>query len=125
MDLELTGKAAIVTGGSRGIGKALARELARAGAHVVIVARDTEALETTATERTAETNGHVIPIPAATGDDAAVRAMVRRAAEELGRIDILVNCAARVAGSVPEPKLGDITDEVFWPDVNVKVLGYL
>jgi NAD(P)-dependent dehydrogenase (short-subunit alcohol dehydrogenase family) len=125
MDLELTGKGAIVTGGSRGIGKAITRELAREGAHVAIVARNAEALEATARELGAETGGRIVPIPADTGDDAAVKAMVQRAAEELGRIDILVNCAARVAGSTPEPKLSDITDETFWPDVNVKVLGYL
>jgi NAD(P)-dependent dehydrogenase (short-subunit alcohol dehydrogenase family) len=125
MDLELTGKGAIVTGGSRGIGKAITRELAREGAQVAIVARNAEALEATAKELAAETGGRIIPLAADTGDDAAVRAMVQRAAQELGRIDVLVNCAARVAGSTPEPKLGDITDETFWPDVNVKVLGYL
>jgi NAD(P)-dependent dehydrogenase (short-subunit alcohol dehydrogenase family) len=125
MDLELAGKAAIVTGGSRGIGKAIARELSQEGAQVVIVARNMEALTATAKELVAETGGRVVPIPADTGDDGAVRGMVQQAARELGRIDILVNCAARVAGSVPEPKLGQITDETFWPDVNVKVMGYL
>lgn len=125
MDLELAGKGAIVTGGSRGIGKAIARELATEGAQVAIVARGADALGATAAELSAETGGRVIAIPADTGDDAAVKAMVRRAADELGRIDILVNCAARVAGTTPEPKLAEITDETFWPDVNVKVLGYL
>ncbi|HLY64726.1 MAG TPA: SDR family NAD(P)-dependent oxidoreductase, partial [Chloroflexota bacterium] len=50
MDLELSGKAAIVTGGSRGIGKAIARALAAEGVDVAIVARGPEALETTAAE---------------------------------------------------------------------------
>jgi NAD(P)-dependent dehydrogenase (short-subunit alcohol dehydrogenase family) len=125
MDLKLAGKAAIVTGGSRGIGKAIARELAQEGAQVVIVARNAEALAATAKELASETGGRIVPIPADTGDDAAVRSMVQQAARELGRIDILVNCAARVAGSVPEPKLAEINDETFWPDVNVKVMGYL
>ena len=47
MDLELTGKVALVTGGSRGIGKAIARELAREGVDVAIVARNQSALEAT------------------------------------------------------------------------------
>jgi NAD(P)-dependent dehydrogenase (short-subunit alcohol dehydrogenase family) len=125
MDLELNGKAAIVTGGSRGIGKAIARELAREGVHVAIVARNAEALEASARELAEETGGRIVPIVADTGDEAAVRTMVRRTADELGRLDILVNCAARVAGSGPEPKLADISDEAFFPDMNVKVLGYL
>ena len=125
MDLELKGKAAIVTGGSRGIGKAIARELAREGVQVAIVARNGEALEATAKELAEETGGWLLPIVADTGDDAAVKTMVSRAATEFGQVDILVNCAARVAGSVPEPKLAEISDENFFPDVNVKVLGYL
>ncbi len=125
MDLELNGKAAIVTGGSRGIGKAIARELAREGAQVAIVARNAEALEATAKELAEETGAWILPMSADTGDDAAVKAMVRRTADEFGHLDILVNCAARVAGTVPEPKLTDITDESFFPDMNVKVLGYL
>lgn len=50
MDLQLTGKRAIVTGGSRGIGKAIALELAREGVDVVVAARGSEALKATATE---------------------------------------------------------------------------
>jgi short-subunit dehydrogenase len=55
MNLELNGKVAIVTGGSRGIGKAIARELAKEGVNVAIVARGMEALEATANELTRET----------------------------------------------------------------------
>jgi len=51
--------------------------------------------------------------------------MVGRAVAELGGVDILVNCAAQPGGQAPPPKLADITDDVFWPDVNVKVMGYL
>jgi NAD(P)-dependent dehydrogenase (short-subunit alcohol dehydrogenase family) len=125
MDLELKGKAAIVTGGSRGIGKAIARELAREGVEVAIVARNGEALAASAKELAEETGGRILPVVTDTGDNEAVKAMVRRAADEFGHLDILVNCAARVAGTVPEPKLTDITDDTFFPDMNVKVLGYL
>ena len=61
MDLELEGKAAIVTGGSRGIGKAVARELGLEGVDVAIVARGREALDETAAELAAETGGASCP----------------------------------------------------------------
>lgn len=125
MDLELSGKTAIVTGGSRGIGKAIARELAREGAVVAIVARTPEPLEAAAQELSRETGGRVIPIPADTGSDESVKAMVERAAQAFGHLDILVNCAARVAGTTGEPRLDEITDDAFWADMNVKVMGYL
>jgi short-subunit dehydrogenase len=59
MDLDLNGKTAIVTGGSRGIGKAVARELALEGVKVAIAARGIEALEATAKEIEGETGGVV------------------------------------------------------------------
>ncbi len=123
MELELQGKTAIVTGGSRGIGKAVARELALEGAGVAIVARGREALEATAAELEAETGRRVLPIVADTTDDGAVRAMAAEAASALGGVDILVNCAARPGG--PRGPLEETTDEMFWEDMNTKVLGYL
>jgi NAD(P)-dependent dehydrogenase (short-subunit alcohol dehydrogenase family) len=51
--------------------------------------------------------------------------MVQQAAEAFGHLDILVNCAAAPGGLGPPPKLAEITDAVFWDDVNVKVLGYI
>jgi NAD(P)-dependent dehydrogenase (short-subunit alcohol dehydrogenase family) len=125
MDLELAGKTAIVTGGSRGIGKAIARELAREGVDVAIVARSAAALESAAAELAEETGRTIVPIVGDTGNDASVKAMVEQAAKALGHIDILVNCAAQPGGQAPPPKLADITDEAFYSDVNVKVMGYL
>lgn len=125
MDLELNGKAAIVTGGSRGIGKAIARELAREGVDVAIVARGREALGAAAEELAKETRRRIIPIAADTGNDDSVRAMVRQASEALGRLDILVNCAAKPGGQGPVPALPDLTQQLVWEDMNVKVLGYL
>ena len=123
MDLELTDSTAIVTGGSRGIGKAIARELAREGVDVAIVARGRAALDATAAEIAAESGRKVLAIVADTTDDAAVRSMVDEAAGALGRLDILVNCAARPGG--PREPLEDTTDEMFWEHMNTKVLGYL
>src|SRR5215212_6122669 len=98
MDLELTGKTAVVTGGSRGIGKAIARELAREGVDVAIVARSAEALQATAAELAQATGRKITPIMADTGDDASVKKMIEQAVGELGRLDILVNCAAAPGG---------------------------
>jgi len=125
VDLELAGKTAIVTGGSRGIGKAIARELAREGVRVAIVARDAAALDTAAADIKAETRSEVVPIAADTGSDSEVQAMVARAVEALGGVDILVNAAAQPGGQAPPPKLAEIDDAIAWPDLNVKVLGYL
>ena len=125
MDLELTGKAAIVTGGSMGIGKAIARELANEGVDVAIVARGREALESTAKELAKETGQRIMPIVADTGHDEAVQTMVTQAAEAFGNLAILVNSAARPGGQGPVPKLSEITNDHFWDDMNVKVMGYL
>ena len=103
MDLELKGKTAIITGGSRGIGKAVGREFGLEGMDVALVARGQDALEETARELSEETGANFITIVADTGDPESVKAMVKEAAERLGRIDILVNSAARVGGKTPEP----------------------
>ena len=125
MDLELAGKTAIVTGGSRGIGKAVARELAGEGVDVAVVARSADALRASAAELAEATGRRIVPIVADTGSDESVKAMVEQAASALGHLDILVNCAAQPGGQAPPPKLAEITDEAFYSDVNVKVMGYL
>ncbi|MDP6494412.1 MAG: SDR family oxidoreductase [Dehalococcoidia bacterium] len=125
MDLELSGKTAVVTGGSRGIGKAIARELALEGVELVVSARTLEPLKATALELSQETGRRVVPVQVDTGDDESVRGMVRTAAEALGHLDILVNCAAQPGGTVIPPTLSEITDDHFWSDMNIKVLGYL
>jgi NAD(P)-dependent dehydrogenase (short-subunit alcohol dehydrogenase family) len=125
MDLQLEGKTALITGGSRGIGKAVARQLAAEGVDIAIAARTPEVLEEAAREIAAESGRKIVPIVVDTGDDASVKAMVEKAVAELGHIDILVNSAAQPGGQGPVPKLGEITNELFWADMNVKVLGYL
>jgi len=125
MDLELESKRAVVTGGSRGIGKAVARVLAHEGCDVALVARSPEPLQEAAAELAAATGRQVVPLVADTGSTDSVAAMVTSAQEQLGGIDILVNSAAKPMGQSAPPKLADITDELFWDDVNVKVLGYL
>lgn len=125
MDLDLEGKRAVVTGGSRGIGKAIARQLALEGCDVAITARNIADLESTAEALAAETGRTVIPIVCDTGDDDSVRGMSRRAIEALDGVDILVNNAAKPGGQGPVPRLNTIDNDTFWDDVNVKVMGYL
>src|SRR2546429_7121337 len=90
MDLGLQGKHAIVTGGSRGIGKAIARELAREGVDVAIVARTKGDLEATARELAAETNRRILPLAADVTSKEQVERVVAAAAEQLGSLHILV-----------------------------------
>ena len=125
MNLELRGRTAVVTGGSRGIGRAVAAELAAAGVAVAIAARRREPLEKAAAQLGGDSRRRVIAVPADTTDDASVRALMQRAAAELGSVDILVNCAAPVAWLAPNPGLADLTADQFEQALDVKVLGYL
>ena len=119
MDLQLTGKRALVTGGSRGIGKAAAAALIAEGATVTITARGAGALHQTA----AELGAHAVTVD--TGDDDLVKSMLTQAVAAMGGVDILVNAAATPGGQSRPPTLAEITTEAFWADVNVKVMGYL
>lgn len=125
MDLELKGRTAIVTGGSRGIGKATARSLISEGVDVVIAARNLESLKETARELGIGTECRVIPISVETGNDDSVKSMVEQSLSDLGHIDILINCAAQPLGQGTTPSLSEITDKHFWQNMNIKVMGYL
>ena len=132
MDLQLSDRRAIVTGGSRGIGLATARVLAAEGARVALVARGVEALSEAATALSAaaaaadfgtdagsaERSPRVIAVPADTGSDDAVSAMVARVVDSFGGVDILVNAAAT-------PNRGGFGEETLEDEINVKVRGYL
>lgn len=124
MDLELTGKRAIVTGGSRGIGLAVARALTAEGCDVALVARGKAALEAAREAVSAASGRRVIAVSCDTGDDQSVRDMVLAVTDGLGGVDILVNAAARPnTGAVVGIDAFD--DSEFSEQVNVKVLGYL
>jgi len=125
VDLQLSGKTAIVTGGSRGIGKAIALVLAAEGVDLALIARTASSLDEAATEITQSTGRRAVALVADTGDTAAVDAMVEQAGRELGRIDILVNCAARPGGAPPKPGVENFPDDAFVEQMNVKVLGYI
>jgi NAD(P)-dependent dehydrogenase (short-subunit alcohol dehydrogenase family) len=125
VDLCLNGRVAVVSGGSRGIGKAIAHALAREGADVALIARNMQDAEATAAKIAKETGRRLRAYSADTGLDDAVRAAFAQVLSDFGRLDILVNAAAQPGGQAPPPKLMEITNESFWSDVNVKVLGYL
>lgn len=90
MDLRLDGKVALITGGSRGIGRAIATSMAESGAHVMISSRKAEDLEVTAKEIGHDTQWFA----ANAGNDEEAAACVSATVERMGGIDILVNNAA-------------------------------
>ena len=124
MDLDLEGKVAIVTGGSRGIGKAVAIELALEGVDVVICSRNQADVEQTAKEIEAPSGRRIVPIVADTTDNASVDNMVATVVQRLGKVDILVNNAAAPGGLVGAG-LANAIDTDLLQDIDTKVVGYV
>jgi NAD(P)-dependent dehydrogenase (short-subunit alcohol dehydrogenase family) len=124
VNLELAGKRAVVTGGSRGIGLAIAEALAAEGADLAILARDPARLEA-ARERLSGHGGRVLALSADTTDDTAVRAAIDRVVADLGGVDILVNSAAEPPAPGTPRALADQVDADLLAAIDVKVLGYL
>lgn len=121
MDLNLTGKRALVTGGSKGIGRASARLLALEGCDVAIVARNPENLRTTAEELRTETRRQIVPLRGDMSVQDDVDRVTGEAIEALGQIDILVTCA----GSSPGGLMEELTDEQWHSSLNLKFMGYV
>jgi NAD(P)-dependent dehydrogenase (short-subunit alcohol dehydrogenase family) len=123
MDLQLQEKKAIVTGGSRGMGRAIARQLAREGCDVAIGSRTEGPLLKAAAEIAQETGRKIVPLMLDTLDAESIKSFVRGAAEALGGIHILVNSAARVGGTIPD-NMDVISDAQIMKDFEEKFLGY-
>src|SRR5690349_12868800 len=106
MGTELSGKTAVVTGGSSGIGRAIAEKLGAAGAHVYIAGRTQSAMDESK-KKIEASGGKATAVATELRDPKSVQALVERAASETGRLDIMVNNAgvshpASVVDSEPE-----------------------
>ena len=118
VDHSMDGKVALVTGGSKGIGRAIALAFAENGADVAIAARGVEALEATAAELR-ETGRRVAAISADVGRTDAVEDLYGQVVAELGGIDVLVNNAARGGGGA----LSKLTEDTFQGVMAVNLWG--
>ena len=121
MDLKLNGKVALVTGGSEGIGKGIARALAREGVDVAICARRKDVLEKAADEIRRESGRKVVAIPADLTRREDAESFVHGAVRELGRVDILVNNA----GSAPGGVIETIDEDGWMQGLQLKFMGYV
>ena len=117
MDLQLAGKTVLITGGSKGIGRATAEVLAEEGCNLVLVARNAALLEEAAGAIRAKRQVNVRTIAADLSSDAAVR----KVAAEAGELDILVNNA----GAIPPGDLLSVDDAKWRQAWDLKVFGYI
>jgi len=120
MDRILQDQIAIVTGGAQGLGEAICHRLAREGAHVVVADLNLEGAERVAADIMAQTDRRAIAVQVDVTDEAQVAALVDRAVQEFGRLDILVsNAGILIAEAVDEFPAGK------WQAViNVNLFGY-
>ncbi|MCS0500801.1 SDR family NAD(P)-dependent oxidoreductase [Ancylobacter mangrovi] len=121
MDLELTGKVAVITGGGEGIGRAAAERIAAEGGNVVIVGRRAGLVEATAEAINARGAGTVLPFACDITEEGAAERIVGAALARLGRVDILVNNAGT---SLAKP-FEQTTRQEWMSDFDVKVWAAL
>jgi NAD(P)-dependent dehydrogenase (short-subunit alcohol dehydrogenase family) len=121
MDLGMTGKKAIVTGASEGIGKAIVRSLAKEGVDVAICARRKDPLEAAAAEIAKESGRKIFAIPADLTNPADAENFCKKAHAALGRVDILVNNA----GSAPGGVLEHLSEDDWARALQLKFMGYV
>jgi NAD(P)-dependent dehydrogenase (short-subunit alcohol dehydrogenase family) len=121
MDLKLTGKTALVTGGSEGIGKGIALALAREGVDVAICARRKQPLEAVANEIVKKTGRKILAIPADLTKDDDARTFVAQGHEGLGRVDIMINNA----GSAPGGVIEHLSEADWTQALQLKFMGYV
>jgi 3-oxoacyl-[acyl-carrier protein] reductase len=119
MDISLTSRAAIVTGGSKGLGYAIAMEFARSGADVAIAARGREALDKAVTEIKGQAKGKVIGVAGDVGVPADIKRIHDEVVQAFGKIDIVVNNA----GTSRNAPFEAITDEVWREDLDQKLFA--
>lgn len=121
MELGLQGKVAIVTGASKGIGKAIAEELAREGVHVALCARSAAALTEVAQAIRQQYDVQALPVASDLSTLAGVRQLVQATVHHFGTVDILVDNA----GAIRPGSLLTKPDEDWQTDWSLKVFGYV
>jgi 3-oxoacyl-[acyl-carrier protein] reductase len=119
MDTGLSGRVALVTGGSQGIGKAIALALAREGALLAICARGEAALAQASQEIAQQTKTNVMIAKADCTDADQIKRMIAQVAAAFGHIDVLVNCVGRAKAG---PFL-ELTDEDWEETINLKLMA--
>ena len=121
MDLGLKDKVALVTGGSKGIGKAVARGLAEEGARVAICARTQNELDAAVGDLAKATGADVFAVSGDLTNEAGVQRIVDLTVKKFGRIDILINNA----GAAPGGLLLDLKEEDWQLALQLKFMGYV
>jgi 3-oxoacyl-[acyl-carrier protein] reductase len=121
MDLGLEGATALITGASKGIGRASARLLAQEGCAVAINGRDEEALDLAARELAEETGARILPLAADMSMPGEAERITREAIAEFGALDVLVTCA----GSSPGGLIEELTEEHWATSLGLKFMGYV
>jgi 3-oxoacyl-[acyl-carrier protein] reductase len=121
MDLGISGRAAIVTGASRGIGRETARQFLEEGVRVMICGRNAETLERTRSELAQSTGGEIHAVVADTSKDADIVRLVDAAKQRFGKIDILVNNA----GQMYSGRFNALTEEGLKEQFETKIFGFL
>ena len=119
MQLSMKGRNALITGGSLGIGRAIAKHFTGAGANVALVARRQNSLDEARAEVAAASNAKVVTVAADVGTAEGCRAAFAAAAAGLGQIDVLVNNA----GTSQRGPFESISDELWQHDIDLKLFA--
>jgi 3-oxoacyl-[acyl-carrier protein] reductase len=119
MDLQLSGRVALVSGASSGLGLAIARELAQEGASVAMVARREDLLRKEAADIAAATRSRALPVPGDVSQPGEAERVAKAAAEVLGPIDILI----ANAGGPPSTLFESTTDEQYLAAINLNLMA--
>ncbi len=117
MDLGLEGRNVLVTGGSRGIGRAIAEAFLREGARVVICARNPEGIQAAVAQL--QPLGEIWGVRADVSDESSVQSLVQQVRDRWGHLDVLVNNAGRIRPG----RVTEFPDEVWQQELNGKLLG--
>ena len=119
MDIRMDGRKALITGGSVGLGRAMAMKFAQSGADVGLIARGAERLETAKAEIEAASGREVFIYPCDVSDASALTSVHDQAVGDLGQIDIIVNNAGHSAVG----KFEDVDDETWHYDIELKLMA--